>query len=121
MPKKILVVDDEPDILKIVSFRLGRMGYKIFTAENGQRALEIVRDKKPDLILLDLALPIMDGYEVCRTLKSDEVLKKIPVILLTASQAGRIKEKTKGFKADDYIIKPFEAEELVEKVKKFIG
>ncbi len=117
--KKILVVDDEPDILKTVSFRLEKASYEILTATNGQEALNLVWEKRPDLILLDLALPGIDGYEVCKRLRADETLKNIPIIFLTASQPYRIKEKVKGFDADDYLIKPFEAEELLAKVKKF--
>ncbi len=121
MPKKILIVDDEIDILKVVTFRLKKAGYEVLTAVNGKEALDSIRDKRPDLILLDLRLPIMDGYEVCRQVKTDETLKNIPIIFLTASQAERIKEKVKGYDAEDYLIKPFEPEELLEKVKKFIG
>jgi len=121
MPKKIVVVDDEPDIIKVVSFRLGKLGYKILTADTGGAALDLIRKEKPDLILLDLALPDMEGYEVCRRVKTDDALKHIPVVFITASQADRIREKQNGFPADDFIIKPFEPEELIAKVKKFIG
>ena len=120
MAKKILVVDDEPDILKIVTFRLKKEGYEVLTAVNGQKALDLVNSQRPDLILLDLRLPVVDGYEVCKRVKTDEGLRQIPVILITASSAGKIAEKTKEFRADDYLIKPFEPEELLDKVKKFI-
>lgn len=120
MPKKILVVDDELDILQVVKFRLKKEGYEIIAAHNGQEALDLVKKEKPNLILLDLRLPVIDGYEVCRRLKSDEELKAIPIIFMTASSAGKVAEKTKELKADDYIIKPFEPEVLLEKVKKFI-
>ena len=121
MAKKILVVDDEPDILKVVIFRLKKLGHEIATATNGQEALDSIQKEKPDLILLDLRLPVIDGYEVCKRLKTDEELKHIPIILLTASTAGSIAEKTKEFKADDYLIKPFDMKELRAKVKKFLG
>ena len=117
--EKILIVDDEPDILEIVSFRLKKAGYKVLTAEDGQEALDIVRSKKPDLILLDLTLPGIDGYEVCRILKADKIFKSIPIIFLTASQVIKVEERSKGAEADDYILKPFEPEELLEKVKRF--
>ena len=119
MPKKILVVDDESDILSVVKFRLKKEGYEIIEARDGQAALDLVKKEKPDLILLDLRLPVIDGYEVCRRLKSNETLKAIPVIFMTASSAGKVVEKSKEFQADDYIIKPFEPEVLLEKVKKF--
>ncbi|UCD55299.1 MAG: response regulator [Candidatus Omnitrophota bacterium] len=120
MAKKILVVDDEPDILKVVTFRLRKAGYKVVTAEDGQKALDLAQREKPDLILLDLRLPVIDGYEVCRKLKSDELFKKIPIIFLTASSAATIIDKTKKFKADDYLIKPFEPDDLLKKVKRFM-
>ena len=121
MPKRVLVVDDEPDIRKVVSFRLKKAGYEVTTAVNGKEALECVQKERPDLILLDLRLPIMDGYEVCKRLKSDEVLKSIPVILLTASMASTVREKTKEYNADDYMVKPFDPDKLMEKIKKFIS
>jgi len=121
MPKTILIVDDEPDILKIVSFRLEANGYKILLAKNGQEALDLVQNKRPDIVLLDLRLPDIDGCEVCRKIKADKTLKDIPVIFLTASQFRNIKEMMKESKADDYLSKPFEPKELLEKVKKFVG
>ncbi len=120
MSKKILVVDDEPDILKIVGFRLKAAGYDVLTSDNGRDGLDMVYKEKPDLILLDLRLPIMDGYEVCTRIKSDNRLKDIPVILLTASSGSVIVDVTKKLKADDYILKPFDPKELIEKIKKFI-
>lgn len=121
MAKKILVVDDELDILKITAFILKKAGYEIITAGNGQVALDLIRDKKPDLILLDLRLPIINGYEVCKIIKNDEELKHIPIILFTARCVGMVDEKTKELEADDYMIKPFVKEELLKKVKKAIG
>ena len=121
MAKKILVVDDEPDILKVVIFRLKRAGYDVSTAVDGQGALDLVHKDKPDLMLLDLRLPIIDGTEVAKRVKSDEELKNIPIIILTASSdASRYKE-IEEIKADDFMLKPFNPEELMVKVKKFIG
>ncbi len=119
--KKILVVDDEPDILKVISFRLKKAGYEILTARDGKAALDLIAVNKPDLILLDLRMPVMSGEEVCATLKTSVELKTLPVILLTASSGGKIADKAKELKADDYMIKPFEAEVLLEKVRKLIG
>ncbi len=119
--KKVLVVDDEPDILRVISFRLQKAGYEVLTAKDGKTALDLVAGNKPDLILLDLRMPVVSGEEVCATLKSDAALKTIPVILLTASSGGKITDKAKELKADDCMIKPFEAEVLLEKVRKFIG
>jgi two-component system alkaline phosphatase synthesis response regulator PhoP len=119
--KKILIVDDEPDILKVVSYRLKKMGYNMLLAVNGQEGLDMAEKERPDLILLDLRLPMMDGYEVCRRLKANKELDRIPIILLSASQATRIKEKLTECKADDYIVKPFELKELLDKIERFIG
>ncbi len=119
--KLILIVDDEPDILKIVIFRLQKSGYEVITAQDGKTGLQLADKKKPDLILLDLRLPVMDGSEVYQRLKSDENLKKIPVIFLTASAEEGIKDKMKELGSDGYIIKPFEPEELLDKVKKYIA
>ena len=121
MAKKILIVEDEPDILKVVSSRLKKMGYEVLIAVDGKEGVDIAQKEKPDLILLDLRLPLMDGYEVCKRVKADKKLKHIPVILLSASQVARIKESMKECKADDYIIKPFEPKELLDKIKKFIN
>ncbi|MDD5194571.1 MAG: response regulator [Candidatus Omnitrophica bacterium] len=122
MAKKVLVVDDEPDVLKVVSFRLKKAGYEVLTAVNGKIAIDLILEDKPDLIILDLRMPVMDGYEVCTKIKADETLKKIPVILLTASSGGsNITEKMVELKADDCMIKPFNADELLKKVQKFIG
>lgn len=120
MAKKILVVDDEPDILKIVVFRLKKLGYEVTTASNGQEALDFIQKIKPDLVVLDLIMPVVDGYEVCKQVKADEKLRHIPVILLTASFTGELADKAEKLGADDYLMKPFDPEELLTKVKKFI-
>ena len=87
MAKKILIVDDEPDILKIVTYRLGKAGYEIIAAADGQKGLDLIKEQKPDLVLLDLRLPVLDGDEVCKQVKADDKLKDIPVILLTATSS----------------------------------
>ncbi len=115
--RKILIVDDELDILRVVVFRLKKAGYEVITAGDGKSGLDLAREEKPDLILLDWRLPVMDGVEVCRRIKEDDNLKKIPVIFLTASMAGEIENKKKEFGAEGYIIKPFEPSELLERVK----
>lgn len=120
MERKILIVDDEPDLLKVVSFRLEKAGYKVLCAITGKEALEMAARERPDLILLDLRLPLLNGLEVCVQLKKSEELKQIPVIIFTAS-TSHIDEKTKACGADDYIIKPFTPEELSGKIKKLIG
>lgn len=116
MAKKILIVDDEPDILKTVEFRLLKSGYQVVTAEDGEKALEMAKEHIPDLILLDLRLPGKNGLEVCAQIKSDDGLKHIPVVLLTASSGVKERE-FQDCGNDGFILKPFHAEELLEKVK----
>lgn len=118
--KNILIVDDEPDILKVTVFRIKKAGYNVITAVDGQQGLETAKRETPDLIFLDFALPLMNGHEVCQRLKADEDLKKIPVILLTAS-VDKIKEHAENAGADDYLAKPFEPQDLLGKVEKFLG
>ena len=120
MTKKILVVDDEPDILKVITFRVKKLEYEVVTATNGQEALDLIQKEEPDLILLDIELPVMNGYEVCQRVKTNEKLKHIPIIFLSANSASKIAERAKEFNADDYLIKPFDFEELSKKIKKFI-
>jgi len=118
--KKILIVDDEPDILKLTSLRLRKLGYHVLTAVNGQEGLESIRVEKPDLVLLDLILPIMSGADVCRKTKNDEKLKHIPIILFTASGDTITAEKAKKLGADDYMVKPFNPKELMNKVERML-
>ena len=122
MAKTILIIDDEPDILIMVEARLKKAGYNILKAVNGLEGIDMIMSAKPDLILLDLAMPGIDGYEVCRRSKKDESTKDIPVILFTASVVtASAEEKVKELKADGFIVKPFDHKELLEKIKSIIG
>ncbi len=120
MPKKILVVDDEDDVLKVVQKRLGDAGYEVLTARDGQDGLEKARKESPDLIILDLMLPKMDGYKVCAMLKGDVRYVKIPIIVLTA-RAQETDEKL-GYEcgADAFFTKPFQHEAVVAKIKELL-
>lgn len=122
MAKRILVVDDEPDIMIVATARLSHLGYEIIGAVDAEEALVMIRKTPPDLILLDLLLPKMQGDELCKKLKSDDEFKHIPIILFTASTVRtNLPRKVEAMGADDCIIKPFEPEELLGKVRKFIG
>ncbi len=114
--KRILVVDDERDLVEMLSVRLKANGYEVFVAQDGQEGLDQARSLKPDLIILDLMLPKLDGYKICRMLKFDEEYKQIPIILFTAraQKVDAILGKEVG--ADAYITKPFEAEILLSKI-----
>ena len=115
--RTILLVDDEPDLVQLVSIRLQAAGYRVITATDGQQALDAVKQTRPDLIILDLMLPKVDGYKVCRLLKFDERYKTIPIIVFTArAQDGDIRMATECG-ADAYLTKPFEAQTLLSKLR----
>jgi len=114
---KVLVVEDEPNIREIINFNLENWGYDVVQAADGEAALAMVAEHAPDLILLDLMLPKLDGVEVCRRLKSGFLTSRIPIIMLTAKKEVADKVVGMGAGADDYITKPFSREELEARVK----
>ncbi len=118
--KKILLVDDEKDLVETVAFRLEATGYEVIKAYDGQEALDKAKKVKPNLIILDLMLPKMDGYKVCRLLKFDEKYKNIPIILFTARAQEEDKKLGKEVGADDYLTKPFEPQVLLSKIQALI-
>lgn len=120
-PKRILIVDDEPDLVETLRFPLEMEGYQVLVAENGEMGLTLARKERPDLIILDLMLPKLDGYKVCRLLKFDERFKKIPVLMVTAKTQEKDRLLGKETGADEYITKPFDIEQLLEKVKAYLG
>jgi len=117
----VLAADDDPDILSLVVFRLERAGYEVLTAPDGDEALRLALERKPDLAVLDVMMPKLDGYEVTRRLRAHESTSRLPIILLTA----RVQEAdiTRGFEAgaDDYIKKPFSPQELRARVHAILG
>ena len=118
--KRILVVEDETELVRAIQIRLEQAGYEMLVAYDGQEGLEKAHKDKPDLIILDLMLPKMDGYKVCGLLKADTRYNKIPIIMLTA-RAQESDEKT-GYEtgADAYITKPFQHEVVIAKIKEFL-
>jgi CheY-like chemotaxis protein len=120
MAKKILVVDDESDLLLVTLLRLKHVGYEAFGASNGREALDLARQKMPDLILTDVLLPVMNGDEIAKTLKKEENTKNIPIILISAD-AKSLEEKFAASGADGYLTKPFKAGELIHMINKYIG
>ena len=118
---KILVVDDEIYIVHILDFSLGMEGYEVITALDGEQAVERAQAEKPDLIVLDIMMPKLDGYETCQILQGDPATRDIPVILLSAK--GRNIDQKIGFEvgADDYITKPFSPRKLVERINGILG
>jgi phosphate regulon transcriptional regulator PhoB len=115
--KKILIVDDEPDLVELASYNLKKEGFSVSSAEDGEEALQMIRGKHFDLIILDLMLPGIQGIELCRILKNNPKTVNIPIIMLTAR--GEVSEKIHGLEsgADDYITKPFSPKELIARVK----
>ena len=115
MAKKILVVDDEPNIVEILRFNLQREGYEVLAAYDGQEGLDIARSEGPDLILLDVMLPGLDGFEVCEELRKTDRLT--PIIMLTAREEERDRVMGLELGADDYVVKPFSVRELLARVR----
>jgi two-component system, OmpR family, alkaline phosphatase synthesis response regulator PhoP len=121
MAKKILLVDDEPHIIMMLENRMKHAGYDVITASDGQEALTKAKKEKPDLIILDLMLPKLDGYKVCRMLKFDEKYKNIPIIMLSARAQEADKKMGETVGADGYVTKPFEPQVLLGKVKDLLS
>jgi DNA-binding response OmpR family regulator len=120
--KRVVCIEDEPEMIDLVRLILGRKGFELIGAVGGREGLETVRRVKPDLVLLDLMMPDMDGWEVYQQMKADDELKDIPVIVVTA-KAQSI-DKVLGLhiaKVDDYVTKPFGPQELLESVRKVLG
>jgi two-component system phosphate regulon response regulator PhoB len=113
----ILVIEDESDILEVIQYNLEREGHKVIACRNGEQGLSRIRTDNPDLVILDLMLPGMDGVEVCRQVKADPVTRAIPVIMVTAKAEESDIVLGLGIGADDYIAKPFSPKELVARVK----
>jgi two-component system phosphate regulon response regulator PhoB len=114
---KILVIEDEPDILEVMQYNLEREGYKVVSCRNGEQGLSRIRTDNPDLVILDLMLPGMDGVEVCRQVKSDPVTRAIPIVMVTAKAEESDIVLGLGIGADDYIAKPFSPRVLSARVR----
>lgn len=120
MSKKILVVDDEKDITETLSFMLKAAGYDVITASDGEEGLKFAKEENPDLIILDVMMPKINGYKIARLLKYDNKYKHIPIIMVTAR--GQDSDKLIGEEtgANEYITKPFEFEEVLTNVQKYL-
>jgi DNA-binding response OmpR family regulator len=118
---RILVVDDEPDTIELISFNLRNAGYEIVTAEDGAEALKKARASAPELIILDLMLPEIDGLELCKLLRGDPVTTKIPILMLTAKAAEVDRILGLELGAKDYVTKPFSPRELILRVRNLLA
>lgn len=115
--KTILVVDDEQDILDLIEYNLKKEGFKVLKAENGEKGIEIAKEYKPDLVLLDIMIPKMDGLETVELIRKDEELKRTPVIFLTARSDEKTEIESLNKGGDDFITKPISTTKLVSRIK----
>ncbi|MFC1977130.1 response regulator [Chloroflexota bacterium] len=120
MAKVILVVDDEPRSLKLIRDLLQMTGYETIEASNGKQGVELVRSKKPDLILMDIMMPVMDGYTACHEIKMNKATKTIPEVMLTSLDQKLNKAIGREMGADGYITKPFDVKELLDVISRFL-
>lgn len=121
MTDKILIADDEPNILISLEYLMKREGFEVHLARDGQQALDMLRSVRPRLVLLDVMMPKMSGFEVCQALRADEALKATLVLMLTAKGRDTDVAKGMGVGADAYMTKPFSTKELVHKVRQLLG
>ena len=119
--KKILIVDDETDIIEILEYILRKEGYECISANDGEEGLRKAKEERPDLIILDVMMPKINGYKISRLLKYDTKYKEIPIIMLTARSQEEDKILGEETGANEYITKPFKIDYVVEKVKEYIG
>jgi DNA-binding response OmpR family regulator len=117
----VLAADDDEDILALVTFRLERSGYTVLQARDGAEALELAREQTPDLAVLDVMMPKMDGFELTRQLRADEATSRMPIILLTARAQDTDVQQGFDAGADDYLRKPFSPQELRARVQAMLG
>lgn len=115
---KILVVDDEPDVTRMLEFRLEKEGFDVTSCGDGRTAIDLAQELKPDLVILDIMMPMIDGIEVLRQIRAHRITSRIPVIMLTAKTTGVTIEEARQLWVNDYLIKPFDPEKLVAKTKK---
>lgn len=121
MTNSILVADDEPNIALSLKFLMEQAGFSVQTASNGQEALDAVARSAPDLILLDINMPRVNGYQVCEAVRANPEWKHVRIVMLTAKGRDIEREKGLALGADDYITKPFATQEVVQKVRSLIG
>ncbi len=121
MTKRILVVEDQEDNRQIIRDMLAGTGYEIIEAENGEEALAAVAKQRPDLILMDVQLPVMDGYEVTRRIKADPVLRAIPIIAVTSYALSGEDKRARAAGCDDYVAKPYSPRQLLAKIQQHLS
>src|SRR5499433_614217 len=120
MSKRILVVEDQADNRRILQDLLTSAGYEIILAENGQEALEVVARERPNLILMDIQLPLLDGYETTRRIKADPVLRAIPIIVITSYALSGDESKAKAAGCNGYVSKPYSTRQLLATIQHYV-
>ncbi len=118
--KRILVADDDPVILRLIQVNLELEGYQVLTANNGDEAIATATSETPDLVILDIMMPRLDGYQTCERLKADDATKDIPVVFLSAKAQQTDIEKGKSYGVEEYLTKPFDPTELLEVVERLV-
>ncbi len=121
MSKRILVVEDQPDNRQIIRDMLADSGYEITEAENGEAALAAIAKQRPDLILMDIQLPVMDGYTATRHIKTDPDLRSIPIIAVTSYALSGEEKKAREAGCDDYVPKPYSPRQLLAKIRQYLS
>ena len=121
MAKKILIIDDEQDIVETIQFMLETQGYECISAFDGEEGLKLAKNSNPDLIILDVMMPKINGFKVSRLLKYDNLYKNIPILMLTARSQDEDKAIGEETGADEYITKPFELDYILKKVKEYLS
>ncbi len=119
MAKKILIVEDEAELVELMKIRLAASGYEVSSANDGEDGLKKIYEEKPDLVLLDILMPKMNGLELCLKIKADPKTKNIPVVIVSASGGSDLRGRSQMSGANDCIYKPFESSELLEKIRKW--
>src|SRR5262249_43923583 len=121
MSKRILVVEDQADNRRILRDLLTSAGYEIIEAENGQEALDVVARERPNLILMDIQLPVLDGYEATRRIKADPELRAIPIIVITSYALSGDESKARAAGCDAYVTKPFSPRAVLAKIREYVS
>jgi DNA-binding response OmpR family regulator len=119
-PPCILIVDDEADLVSVLRFGLEAEGYRVIDAGDGEAGLKQAREQQPDLMVLDLMLPKMDGYKVCRALKFDERYRAMPIIILSARSGAQDRQLALDMGADDFVTKPYDMQDLVRRIHVYL-
>lgn len=120
MQKKVLIIDDEEEVVSLLTIRLKDAGFKTVSALDGKKGLELAEKEQPDIIILDIMMPLLDGYQFCLLLHADVRLKHIPVIMLTCLDNQVDKVAGKAFGVADYFTKPFDSAHLIERIKTIV-